>query len=212
MAEPLDLELENRLVSAWGVRVSDIYTSNECGQIAFRCREHNNLHVQSEGIFVEILDDRGARCAPGETGQVVLTSLHNLATPLIRYQIGDYATVGETCGCGRASPVIRQVLGRVRNLALSPDGRRYWPTALGKTRVIAAIRQAQWVQTARDAIELRVVLDRPLTAAETQLAIDTVCKALGHPYRVEIVAVEAIARGPTGKFEEFLSLLDETRP
>jgi phenylacetate-CoA ligase len=211
MAEPLDVELENRLVSAWSVRVSDIYTSNECGQIAFRCREHNKLHVQSEGIYVEILDKRGARCETGETGQVVLTSLHNLATPLIRYQIGDYATVGETCGCGRASPVIRQVLGRVRNLALSPDGRRYWPTALGKTRVITAIRQAQWVQTARDAIELRVVLDRPLTMAETQMAIDTVCKALGYPYRVEIVAVEAIARGPTGKFEEFLSLLDEAR-
>jgi phenylacetate-CoA ligase len=207
MAEPLDIELENRLASTWGVRVSEVYTSNENGQIAFRCREHNSLHVQSEGVFVEILDDRGARCAAGETGHVVLTSLHNLATPLIRYQIGDYATVGEPCGCGRASPVIRQVLGRLRNLALSPDGRRYWPTSLLRISVITAIRQAQWVQTARDAIELRVVLDRPLTAADTQLATDTVCKALGYPYRVEIIAVEAIARGPTGKFEEFLSLL-----
>jgi len=211
-SEPVDVELETRLATAWGVRVSDMYTSNENGQIAIRCREHRSLHVQSEGIFVEILNDKGGRCATGETGHVVLTSLHNLATPLIRYQIGDYATVGEPCGCGRASPVIRQVLGRVRNLALSPDGRRYWPIALHKIRAVAVIRQAQWVQTARDRIELRVVLERPLTAAETQQAIDTVCETLGFPYRVEIVAVDAIARGPTGKFEEFLSLLPEQAP
>lgn len=207
MAEPLDTELENRLASAWGVRVSETYTSNECGQIAFRCREYNSLHAQSEAIFVEILNERGLRCAPGEAGQVVLTPLHNLATPLIRYQIGDIATVGEACRCGRASPVIRQVLGRVRNLAVSPDGHRYWPTALAKIRVVTAIRQAQWVQTARDSVELRVVLDRPLTAAETELAIETARQVLGFPYQVQIVAVETIARGPTGKFEEFLSLL-----
>jgi phenylacetate-CoA ligase len=71
------------------------------------------------------------------------------------------------------------------------------------------IRQTQWVQTARDAIELRAVLDRPMTETETQQAIEVVRATLGHPYRVTIVAVDAIARGPTGKFEEFLSLLPE---
>lgn len=209
MSEPVDVELEKRLKDAWGLRVTDIYSSNENGKIAMRCREHENLHVQSEGIFVEILNDRGERCAPGESGQVVLTSLHNLATPLIRYQIGDYATVGEPCACGRASPVIRRVLGRVKNMALSPDGRRYYPITLYNMRTVSAIRQAQWVQTARDAIELRAVLERPLTAGETQQAIDIVRETLGFPYRVDVVAVDAIARGPTGKFEEFLSLLPE---
>ncbi|MEX1995071.1 MAG: hypothetical protein WD929_10430 [Steroidobacteraceae bacterium] len=209
MSEPLDVEFEAAIKDAWGVRVSDIYSSNENGKIAMRCREHDNLHVQSEGIFVEILNDRGARCATGESGQVVLTSLHNLATPLIRYQIGDYATVGEPCGCGRASPVIRRVLGRVKNMAVSPDGRRYYPIHLFRIRTVPVIRQSQWVQTARDAIELRAVLDRPMTEAETEQAIEVVRETLGHPYRVTIVAVDAIARGPTGKFEEFLSLLPE---
>jgi hypothetical protein len=52
-----------------------------------------------------------------------------------------------------------------------------------------------------------VVLDRPLTDAETEQAIALVRRLLGHPFDVAIVAVEAIARGPAGKFEEFLSLL-----
>jgi phenylacetate-CoA ligase len=209
MSEPLDEEFEAALKDAWDVRVSDIYSSNENGKIAMRCREHDRLHVQSEGIFVEILNERGEPCAAGESGQVVLTSLHNLATPLIRYQIGDFATVGEPCGCGRAHPVIRQVLGRVKNMAVSPAGHRFYPIHLFRIRAVPVIRQTQWVQTARDAIELRAVLDRPMTETETQQAIEVVRATLGHPYRVTIVAVDAIARGPTGKFEEFLSLLPE---
>jgi phenylacetate-CoA ligase len=209
ISEPVDVEFEKRLKEDWGVRVTDIYSCNENGKIAQRCREHENLHVQSEGIFVEILNDRGARCAPGESGQVVLTSLHNLATPLIRYQIGDYATVGEPCGCGRASLVIRKVLGRAKHLAMSPDGKRYYPSTLRKIRAVAPVGQSQWVQTALDAIELRVVLDRPLTEAETQQAADVVRETLGFPYRVTVVAMTEIPRGPTGKFQEFLSLLPD---
>lgn len=210
ISEPVDVEFEQRLKDDWGVRVTDIYSCNENGKIAQRCREHGNLHVQAEGIFVEILNDRGERCVPGESGQVVLTSLHNLATPLIRYQIGDYATVGEPCGCGRASLVIGRVLGRVKNMATSPDGKRYYPITLWKIRAVGPVRQSQWVQTARDAIELRVVVDRPLTEAETQRAADVVRETLGHPYRVTVVPVDEIARGPTRKFEEFLSLLPES--
>lgn len=207
MSEPVDAGLEEQFRSAWGVRITDIYSANENGKIAMRCREFENLHVQAEGIFVEILNERGERCVPGESGEVLLTSLHNLATPLIRYRIGDYATVGEPCSCGRASLVVRRVLGRVKNMAVAPDGRRYYPISLYKIRAVAPIRQSQWVQTAPDAIELRAVLERPLTESERRKAIETVRETLGHPYRVNVVAVTEIPRGPTGKFEEFLSLL-----
>ena len=139
----------------------------------------------------------------------MLTSLHNLATPLLRYDIGDYATVGAPCACGRASPVIERVLGRVRNMACSPDGRRFYPTSMSAIGSIPPIRQAQYVQTAADHIDLRVVLDRPLTDVEGKKAIDFVRRALGFPYEVSIVAVDAIERGPTGKFEEFLSLVPD---
>lgn len=212
ISEPVDPEFERRLREAWGVHVSDIYSCNENGKIAQRCHEHGNLHVQPEGIFVEVLREDGSRCAPGESGEVVLTSLHNLATPLIRYRIGDYATVGEPCGCGRASLVIARVFGRVKHMAVSPDGQRYYPITLWRIRAVAPVRQSQWVQTATDAIELRLVLERPLTEAETQQAQQIVCETLGYPYRVTVVPVERIERGPTGKFEEFLSLLPEPAP
>lgn len=206
MSEPVDAGLAARLAADWGVRVADVYSANEVGNIAFRCQE-DRLHVQSEAILVEILDDAGRACGPGEMGRVVLTALHNLAMPLIRYDIGDYARFGDACPCGRAHPVIDQVLGRVRNLALTPDGRRFWPPALAKIREVPGIRQFQYVQTAPGSIELRLVLGRELDAADEQRLRDLVCGLLGHPYEVLIRPVPAIARGPSGKFEEFLSLV-----
>lgn len=208
ISEPLDPDLQARLSSEWQVRSTDLYSANEVGYIAFRCREQGNLHVQSESLLVEVLDDAGMPCAPGETGRVVVTSLHNLATPLLRYEIGDYATVGDACACGRGLPVLARVQGRVRNLVRTPDGGRYWPIALGRIRGVQPVIQAQFVQTALDCVELRVVCSRALSAAETEDAVARTRKALRYDFKVSIVPVDAIPRGPTGKFEEFLSLID----
>jgi phenylacetate-CoA ligase len=207
VAEPLPPALQARLAEQHGVRSAEYYSANEVGYIALRCAEAGRLHVQSEAVFVEILDSAGRPCAPGETGRVVVTSLHNLATPLIRYELGDYAVAGGRCSCGRTLPVIDRVLGRVRNLVRTPDGRRHWPVELGKFRAMPAIRQFQYVQSGPETIELRVVLNEPLSTEEQLQAQRMVREALGYPFKVAIKPVEEIARGPTGKYEEFLSLM-----
>lgn len=209
ISEPLDPELEARLNADWGVRVSDIYSANEVGHIAFRCREFGQLHVQAESVLVEILDEGGNACAIGVPGRLVVTALQNLATPLLRYELGDLASFGPPCGCGRGLPVLERVLGRVRNLVRTPDGRRHWPMGLLTIRAVSAITQAQYVQRSDGSIEVRVVLERPLSQAEEQQAIELVRKALGYPFEVLITPVAAIERGPGGKFEEFRSELDQ---
>ncbi len=209
ISEPLDKDLETRLAEEWQVRSTDIYSANEVGYIGFRCLEHGALHVQSESLLVEVINGQGQACVPGESGRVVVTSLHNLATPLLRYDLGDHATVGEPCPCGRGLPVISQILGRTRNAALSPDGQRYWPTRLNRMRTIGPIKQAQYVQTAIDTIEIRAVLSRPLREQERLDAVENTIKALGYRYKIVVVPVSEISRGAGGKFEEFLSLLPE---
>lgn len=204
MAEPLDPALERRVRQQWDIPCSDVYSANEVGVIAFRCPDHGRLHVQEENLLVEILDTAGAPCAIGETGRVVVTDLNNLAEPLIRYELGDLATVGAPCACGRGLAVIDRVHGRVRNLAVAPDGSRFWPVALGRIWAVRAVRQAQYVQVARDRIELRVVVDRALSDDERGQVATKAREALGHPYEIEVREVAAIERGPTGKFEEFV--------
>ncbi|MEZ5562872.1 MAG: phenylacetate--CoA ligase family protein [Gammaproteobacteria bacterium] len=209
ISEPLDETLETRLAEEWQVRSTDIYSANEVGYIAFRCLEHGALHVQSESLLLEVIDEQGQPCAAGESGRVVVTSLHNLATPMLRYDLGDYATVGEPCPCGRGLPVISRILGRTRNAALSPDGKRFWPTKLNRMRAMQPVMQAQYVQTAIDTIEIRTVLSRPLREQERLALVQNTIEVLGHPYKVEVVPVTGIGRGAGGKFEEFLSLLPE---
>lgn len=98
---------------AWDVPVSDTYSCTEAGTLALQCPAHEVLHVQQEGVLLEVLDAAGLPCAPGQVGEVVVTPLHNFATPLIRYAPGDLAEPGPPCPCGRGLAVLRRVVGRV---------------------------------------------------------------------------------------------------
>jgi len=114
---------------------------------------------------------------------VVLTTLLNFASPLIRYALGDYVAVGHSCAWGRGLPVIRRVLGRERNLIILPDGRRHWPSFPEHDWMpIAPIRQLQLVQKTPQSIEARIVAPRPLTEQEQVRLIDVLNASLGYPF------------------------------
>jgi phenylacetate-CoA ligase len=106
LAEILHAEVRAACREVWGVKVVDMYSAQEVGYIALQCPDHEHYHVQSENALVEVLDEKGRPCGPGETGRMVLTPLHNFAMPLIRYDVGDYGVVGEPCPCGRGLPVL----------------------------------------------------------------------------------------------------------
>jgi phenylacetate-CoA ligase len=206
-AEALAPETRVLCRQVWGLKLVDIYSAREVGVIALQCPENEHYHVQSEGILVEVLDEHDRPCAPGEVGRVVVTPLHNFATPLIRYGIGDYAEVGAPCGCGRGLPVLRRVLGRVRNMLSLPDGRRIWPR-LSETRYgeVAPIRQFQVVQKARDRLEVRLAAERALTAAEEARLGDLIRARLGHKgFEFAFSYHDRIARSAGGKYEDFRS-------
>ena len=105
--------------------------------------------------------------------------------------------------------MIEEVLGRVRNYVRMPDGRRNWPGGLARIRTIEGILQAQFVQTSLETIEVRTVLSRPLTEEESTQTAIYVQEALQYPFKITLRTVEEIERGPSGKFEEFLSLLED---
>ena len=141
-----------------------MYSTQEVGYITLQCPKSEHHHVQAEGVFIEILDDNGSPCRPGEMGKVIATPLHNLAMPLIRYDVGDYAEFGEPCPCGRGLPVLRRIMGRSRNLLRLPSGERIFPYFHdGLFREIAPVRQFQVVQIHPQRFDVRLVTERPLT-------------------------------------------------
>jgi phenylacetate-CoA ligase len=143
----------------------------------------------------------------------VLTSLHNFATPLIRYEIGDYAELGPPCSCGRGLPVLRRVLGRVRNMLVTASGERYWPTfGLRSLGEAAPVRQAQFVQKSHSLVEARLVLEAPLTAEQSAKVSERLLERLPPGFEVRVLSVDWIERGAGGKFEDFLSEIPRAEP
>ena len=178
--------------------------------IALQCPEHPHYHVQAESLLVEVLGSDGAPCGPGETGRLVVTPLNNFATPLIRYEIGDYAEVGEACSCGRGLPVLNRILGRVRNMATLPSGETFWPRFYSDDLAkVAPIRQVQLVPRSVHDIDVRLVVARPLTAEEEERLKSVILEYLGHPFTLGFTYVDEIPRSAGGKYEDFVSVVEQ---
>ena len=212
LSEILRPEVRDACRAAWDVSVADMYTGREVGYLALQCPEHDHYHIQAEGVYVEIVNSDGDACPPGEVGTVVVTPLHNFAMPLIRYEIGDYAEVGEPCPCGRGLPVIKRILGREQDMVTLPNGEKRW-TLLSSGNIeaflkIAPVRQYQFVQKNLHTIEARLAVERELTGIEKEKLVEWIVNKLDHPFTVEFSFVDEIPRSPSGKYQDFISKID----
>ncbi len=114
-AEPWSVNTRKELERTFGIKAYDSYGLSEMmgPGVGFECKEQNGLHIWEDAFIVEVLDKNGEQCAPGEKGELVLTTLCKEALPLIRYRTGDITTLmdGE-CECGRTSVKISKFYGR----------------------------------------------------------------------------------------------------
>jgi phenylacetate-CoA ligase len=128
--EPADLSLEVGLFGAepWsetmraqierelGLKAINFYGLSEVvgPGVSVECpQERNGLHVNEDHFLVEVVDETGARCAPGEDGELVFTTLTKEALPLVRYRTADIASLTfEPCPCGRTLARMSAVRGR----------------------------------------------------------------------------------------------------
>ena len=115
------------IARAFGPDVFETYGSRETMLIGAECEAHRGLHVSEENLVVEITCD-GEPVADGESGDVVITDLHNFGMPLIRYLNGDVAALsarplGErACVCGRSLLRLERVDGRRADTLRDPSG------------------------------------------------------------------------------------------
>lgn len=203
VSEPVTDELRDRCREVLGVEIVDFYTSQELGYLALQRPGRPGFYALADTHIVEVLDDDGRACRPGEVGRVVVTALHNFAMPLFRYDVGDYALVGAPAEL--PYPVLDRVLGRTRNLLLAPDGTRRWANlGTNRLRAIVPVVQHQFVQVARDHIVARLVVPRPVTPAEEQSMAEQLAGRTPDGIRYTFEYVDHIPRGAGGKFEDFI--------
>ncbi|MBT8040440.1 MAG: hypothetical protein KJN78_09370 [Gammaproteobacteria bacterium] len=190
------------LEEAFGVPVYDVYGSSECNLAAWQCDETDHYHVNDDGILLEVCRN-GVPVASGETGEVVITSLHSRTMPIIRYRLGDLAEAGPLqCPCGSPFSTIRRLQGRIADLFDLPDGRVIHPFEVLNEIVVEAsdwIAEYQLVQTAPGCFFLECVPRRP--AGEERLARlrAAVLAVLGPTTTLVIKLTDRIARSESGK-------------
>jgi phenylacetate-CoA ligase len=112
-AEMVPESLRSKLEDRFGMTLRQSYGTADIGCLGYECLEKNGMHIPDDKL-VEIVDpETGKQLKPGDVGEVVATTF-NKVYPLIRFGTGDLSHLSVApCPCGRTSPRLVKILGRV---------------------------------------------------------------------------------------------------
>jgi phenylacetate-CoA ligase len=180
-----------RIETAWGAWVFDHYGLTEVGPVAVECVENpNGLHILETEYIAEVIDaETGAPQATGKPGELVITNLGRVGSPVVRYRTGDVVCVEtNSCPCGR--PFMRLkggILGRTDDM-IHVRGNNVYPSALE-----AIIRRYPEIAEYKIAIDeslamtqVRIDIEAPESALADKVARDIQEELL---FRAEVLAV-----------------------
>jgi phenylacetate-CoA ligase len=187
--------------SSWGAKCFDHPGATEVGAFAFECQS-GAVHVNENEFIAEILDpNTGEAVSEGEKGELVVTNLGRIGSPVIRYRTGDLVQLSyQPCPCGR--PFLRLqggVLGRVDDMVVV-RGVNVFPSAIENVmREFPEIEEFRVEVFEKEAMnELRVILeprsDQSSTGALPEQVRQRIRERIGLRPHVELVAPGTLPR------------------
>ncbi len=185
--------------------VYDFYGQNERAAVISTC-DRGRYHVHEEYSFVEFPDRRADRSEPGQSVEVVTTTFHNMAMPLIRYQTGDLVTLddGAPCSCGRTYRTVEKIDGRLQDMVVAPDG-RYLSSFEHAFYDAPGVQMSQIVQETTAGIEVKIVPAEDFAAAHLDPLEVRLRSMIGDEMRIEFSVVDSIPPGENGKIPFIIS-------
>jgi phenylacetate-CoA ligase len=216
-ATTLYAPMRETIERVFGAPVFDRYGSREVGVVACEMPGAEGLVCAAPTHWVEILRPDGSAAAAGETGEIVVTPLTNLAMPLIRYRIGDLGSWrrdDDGAGTGPRWPRLDEIAGRVTDTFFTRDGTQVFGeyfTHLFYER--QWVRMFQVVQEEFDLVRIRIVPGEsaptgPALRQETAELGEQVRLVMGNDCRVEVELTDAIETPASGKHRYTLSHVD----
>jgi phenylacetate-CoA ligase len=206
------------IVGAWGAPLHEGYGSTQgAGFIASTCEKSavrqdggpGHLHVFEWENYVELIDpDSGHPVHPGEEGEVVLTNLSVLGSPVIRFATGDKARLldASSCGCGRHWRCIEAgSISRYDDM-MKIRGNNLWPVTVDSVMFsepdVAEYAGRVFVDPqGRTEVEIRYALKSGTTdQASTQALTDRLTLAIKDRTNVAM-KLQAVARDQLPVFE-----------
>ena len=192
-----------------GVPVVNEYGSSEIGIIAFENPEGEWL-VNSETLFVEILDENNQAVPYGTEGRIVITSLDNKAHPFIRYEVGDYGILDEKSTSKK--PILKKLIGRTNDVAILPSGKKSpGMTFYSITKKLFGdegnVKEFKIIQTKLDVFEIEYTSEHELTNSEIRNIEREFSNYLEPGLKYMFVRKDSLKRSKSGKLKQFKSYL-----
>ncbi len=188
------------------------YGSREFGVIASECQEQQGLHIHTDRIFLEIINERLEQTQPGELGEIIITDLENYIFPFVRYRIGDIGIFSkDNCKCGRQTPLLTSVEGRTFDLIIGTNGNRvsgnYFTLLRNKVK---GILKFQVLQEQPGTIIFNIICDDKFDKFERNKLTVELKSKLGIDMEVTINEVANINTSSNGKYRFVISKINKT--
>ncbi len=183
--------------------IFELYGSNESIWMGIECEQHDGLHVPLNQTIVQVakLNQPDQPASPGELGEVIVTSLARSTMPIIRYRIGDVASLDlAPCRCGRQTPRLKSLEGRIYDLLKSQSGQLISPGVVCTDLAYGqdAIIDYRIVQRSLNEVCVSIVASSEFGDADRLRIAEVMRRQLGD-VAVEIELVGEILREPSGK-------------
>jgi phenylacetate-CoA ligase len=179
-------------------RTYNQYAAGEEVVFAAEC-SHGTMHLSPEVGVVEVVDKDNRPLPPGETGELICTSLINFVQPFIRYRVGDTGALGaDRCPCGSMLPVLACIEGRIDDVLITRDGRlvgRLDPVFKGTRGII----EAQIIQDDYDTFRVCIVPSEEYCENDGREICARLLERVGAG-TITIELVSRIKRAAGGKF------------
>ena len=197
------------LEKQFGVLVVNEYGASELDLIAFQNPE-GEWQVNSETLFVEVLDENNNVLPNGKEGRIVITSFYNKAHPFIRYDIGDIGILDEKSTFKK--PILKKLIGRTNDVAILPSGKKspgltFYYVTKSIIEDDGNVKEFVIKQTKIDTFIIEYVSELELTRIQIQNIEKAITTYLENGLTFSFIRKEKLERGKSGKLKQFVSLV-----
>ncbi len=197
------------LEKQFGVPVVNEYGASELDLIAFE-NPDGEWQVNSETLFIEILDSENNVLPYGKEGRIVITSLFNKAHPFIRYDIGDIGILDTKSSPKK--PILKKLVGRTNDVAVLPSGKKspgltFYYVTKSIIEDDGNVKEFVIKQTKVDTFEIEYISETELNLEQIEKVEAAIALYLEKGLVFTFIRKEKLVRSKSGKFKQFVSLI-----
>ena len=197
------------LEKQFGVPVINEYGASELDLIAFQ-NPAGEWQVNSETLFVEVLDEENNVLPNGKEGRIVITSLYNKAHPFIRYDIGDVGILDEKSTSKKR--ILKKLIGRTNDIAVLPSGKKspgltFYYVTKSIIEDDGNVKEFVIKQNKIDTFIIEYVSEFELTKVQIQQIEKAITTYLENDLTFSFIRKEKLERSKSGKLKQFVSLV-----